>query len=74
MTDNASVVSPLQRIFFPIAVDGYERAVKGMRFAYYTTAGTAYKILENAEIWMPIAWELNRQIFTHCNSLEAKAS
>jgi len=45
--------SDYTRIFFPNFLSASQRvAMNGARFAYYTTAQTAYLLLRNSEIWM----------------------
>lgn len=40
-------------IFFPSAFEASKRVIaNGSRFAYYTTAATAYQLLKNQQIWM----------------------
>lgn len=49
----------LNRIFFPYADRQLQRIGKKSRFAYYTNAETARRILANEEIWMRDTYDMN---------------
>ena len=48
-----SPYSSLAEVFMPHAADATQRVIaNGCRFAYYTTAETAFRILSNRTVWM----------------------
>lgn len=49
----------LDRIFFPYAHRQLQRVSRKSRFAYYTNAETARRILANEEIWMRDTYDMN---------------
>lgn len=51
--------SRLNRIFFPYADRQLQRVSQKSRFAYYTNAETARRILANEEIWMRDTYDMN---------------
>jgi hypothetical protein len=43
----------VRQVLYPFATDGTSKVQKqGGRFAYYTSADTAYRIIKNREVWM----------------------
>lgn len=47
------MVDEKMALFFPDYIQGYKSIESGaIRFAYYTSAGTAMKVIQNKEIWL----------------------